>query len=50
MEKKRKYEKKNLGKFERIYPTEDVSDPYKKFVDFAEEVYQLSMGGKKVKK
>lgn len=48
--KKMKFEAKNVGKFERIYPTDSEADPYKKYLDYADEMYQISVGGKKVKR
>jgi len=45
-----KYESKNLGKFERIYPLEKEEDPYKAYMDYADEVFQISMGSRKQKK
>ena len=35
IEKKLKFEMKNIGKFERIYPLEG-DDPYKEFIDYAD--------------
>lgn len=48
--KKIKFQKKNLGRFQRIYPTEAEIDPYKKYIDYAEEMYQISVGGKRIKR
>ena len=46
-----KYEDKNMGDFKRIYPVDSEEDPYRKFIDFSEEVFQQAMGGtRKVKK
>lgn len=45
-----KYEKKNIGKFERIYPLETEVDPYKRFMDYADEMFQISMGSRRPKK
>lgn len=50
IEKKLKYEKKNIGKFERIYPLEAEVDPYKPFMDYADEMFQISMGSRRSKK
>jgi hypothetical protein len=40
----------HIGRFERIYPTADAADPYKKYIDFAEDLFQISMGAKKAVK
>ena len=45
-----KFEKKHLGKFERIFPVEEKMEQYKQFIAYADEVYQIAVGGKRVKK
>ena len=51
IDKKMKYERKNMGDFVKIYPTDQEEDPYCKYLEFAEEMFQQSMGGtRKVKK
>ena len=36
VQKKRKFQKKHLGKFERIYPTDQSVDHYKQFITYAD--------------
>lgn len=50
IEKKMKFQKKNLGRFERIYPLDGEVDPYKEFIDYADEMFQISMGSRRPKK
>lgn len=50
IDKKMKYEKKNIGKFQRIYPLDEEVDPYKPFMDYSDEMFQISMGSRRVKK
>ncbi len=36
IDKKMKYQKKNIGKFQRIYPLDGENDPYKQYIDYAD--------------
>ena len=34
-----------MGDFTRIYPLDTEEDPYRKFIDYAEDIFQQAMGG-----
>ena len=36
IDKKMKYQKKNIGKFQRIYPLDQETDPYKPFIEYSD--------------
>ena len=49
MEERNKYEDKNLGGFNKVYPVEDEErmQKYQEYLAFADEVYQISTGTRK---